>query len=74
MIAYAEGGSRDIVTPGKNGLLFPEQTVESLVEAIQKFEQTKFNTDTIIKSAAKFSTEKFTQGITKIINDKRGRQ
>ncbi len=74
VIAYAEGGSRDIVTPGKNGLLFPEQTVESLVEAIQKFEQTKFNTDTIIKSAAKFSTEKFTQGITKIINDKRGRQ
>lgn len=70
VIAYAEGGSRDIVVPGKNGLLFPEQTVESLAQAIKEFDTKKFNQATVVASAERFSTEKFTQGITKIINQK----
>lgn len=70
VLAYAEGGSRDIVTPGKNGLLFPEQTVDSLVAALQEFEHSKFDTETVIKSAAKFSTDKFTRGIVKIIKER----
>lgn len=70
VIAYAEGGSRDIVTPGKNGLLFPKQNVGSLVKAMQKFEQVKFSPAVAIQSATKFSTDNFTQGITKIINEK----
>lgn len=70
VIAYAEGGSRDIVTPGKNGLLFPKQTVESLAQTLQKFEKTKFSTDAAIQSASKFSTAKFTQGITELLKER----
>ncbi len=70
VIAYAEGGSRDIIVTGKNGLLFPEQTVDSLIKVMQKFKHTKFNSDIVTKTSAKFSTEKFTQGITEIINKK----
>lgn len=71
VIAYAEGGSRDIVTE-KNGMLFAEQTVASLAQALQKFDQSQFNSGAVAKSATKFSTTKFTQGITKIINNRRG--
>lgn len=68
VIAYAAGGSRDIVTPGENGLLFPEQTVDSLASALVEFERTKFSEKSVIASAQQFSTDKFRQGITKIVN------
>jgi glycosyltransferase involved in cell wall biosynthesis len=38
VIAYAGGGALDTVIPGETGLLFPEQTVESLCAALQTFE------------------------------------
>ncbi|TCZ66894.1 glycosyltransferase [Roseicella aquatilis] len=37
LIAYARGGSRDIVTP-QTGLLFPEQSAASIAEAVEQFE------------------------------------
>ena len=37
VIAYAKGGPRDYVIPGKTGALFKKQTVESLVETLQDF-------------------------------------
>lgn len=39
VLAFGEGGSRDLVTPGKNGLLFSEQTVASVARTIDEFEQ-----------------------------------
>ena len=38
VIAFGRGGATETVIHGKTGVLFPEQTVESLVQAIQSFE------------------------------------
>lgn len=59
VIAYAAGGSRDFIRPGVNGLLFPEQTVSSLVRALSEFDPGAFDRATVAASADKFSTAHF---------------
>jgi len=67
VIAYAAGGSRDFVQPGKNGVLFPEQTVKSLVTAIEQFEQQKFDRGTIKSTAQQFKTQNFQSAIRHLV-------
>lgn len=59
IIAFGEGGARDYVQDGKNGILFEKQTVKSLAEAILKFEKMKFDRGKVSKTADKFSEERF---------------
>lgn len=59
VIAFGNGGAKDYITEGKNGIFFKEQTVKSLANAILCFEKMKFSRDKISKSVNKFSEEKF---------------
>jgi len=59
VIAFGEGGARDYVKDGENGVLFAEQTAKSLAEAILKFEKMKFNREKVAKSAKKFAVARF---------------
>ena len=59
VIAFSEGGSKDYIKDGKNGILFDEQTAKSLAEAILKFEKMKFNRERVSKSADKFGEDRF---------------
>lgn len=61
VIAYQAGGALDYIVPGKTGEFFAEQTVESLVEALKKFDASKYKADDIKTFAAQFSTETFRQ-------------
>lgn len=59
VIAYQAGGALDYVTPGKTGLFFEAQTVESLCVALETFQGTSFDASVIRKAAERFSTERF---------------
>lgn len=59
VIAYGEGGVRDYIQDGKNGILFKEQTATSLAEAILEFEKRKFSRTRIAKTALKFDEKRF---------------
>jgi glycosyltransferase involved in cell wall biosynthesis len=59
VIAYAKGGARDVVTDGKTGVLFPEQTVPSLTDAIKRFRDMNFDHTAIHKRGEEFSEERF---------------
>ena len=59
VIALAQGGVLETVVDGKTGVYFSERSVDSLVEAIKKFEKTKINPLDCIKQAQKFSKERF---------------
>jgi len=63
VIAYGRGGVTESVVDGRSGIFFPEQTTESLVNAIQQFERRegRFNTADIRSSALRFSAERFRQ-------------
>ena len=53
VIAYGRGGARETVVDKRTGLLFEEQTVESLIGAIERFErlQGEFNSASIQRHA-----------------------
>ncbi len=61
LIAYAGGAAREIVQPGRSGLLFEEQTSDALAGAIRLFEATQGEYDpaAIALDAVRFSRERF---------------
>jgi glycosyltransferase involved in cell wall biosynthesis len=59
VIAYKKGGAIDTVIPGKTGILFEEQTPESLADAIKRFEKMQFVVDNLLTNAKRFSFESF---------------
>lgn len=64
VIAYGRGGATETVVDGETGLLFAEQTPESLAGALQRFEQCErdFDPRHLHAHAEKFSTENFLTG------------
>jgi glycosyltransferase involved in cell wall biosynthesis len=61
LIAYKAGGALDYVEEGKTGVFFAEQTVDSLVAALQAFmERPEFDYQYIQTQAASFAPEVFT--------------
>ncbi|MBN2086869.1 glycosyltransferase [Candidatus Peregrinibacteria bacterium] len=63
VIALNKGGSLDTMIDGKTGVLFSDQTVKSLSDAIQKFETMKFDPKFIRKHAEKYDVELFKKKI-----------
>lgn len=59
IIAYNKGGVLDTVINGKTGILFKDQTVQSLVNAVNKFEKMLFSKSVILKNANRFVKNKF---------------
>ena len=59
VIAYGKGGALETVVDGVSGMFFDTQSVESLCEAVQKFETMKFDHARISAHAHKFSVERF---------------
>lgn len=60
VIAYGKGGALETVVNGKTGILFNEQTEDSLIDAIQRFESDfSYDPFQIRSHAEEFSTERF---------------
>lgn len=69
VIGYAKGGTLDIVKDGETGVLFHEQTVESIVQAIKKSEKIRFFPSKLARTAKRFDKGLFITKIRKIVND-----
>ncbi len=69
VIALGRGGALDYVKDGKNGVLFKEQTVESLKKAIVRFEKMKFEREKVSESAKKFAAKRFDKEICRVIDE-----
>ena len=59
VIAFAGGGALDTVIDGVTGVLFHEQTSESLAEAIRRFETLHFDPAVIRRHAQRFDRRAF---------------
>ena len=70
VIAYAEGGAKDYILEGKNGILFDKQKASTVAEAILKFEKMKFKRESIPGTVTKFSENRFDKEMRKFINEK----
>jgi glycosyltransferase involved in cell wall biosynthesis len=69
VIGYAKGGVLDIIQDGESGILFPEQTVESLIAAIQRFDDYSFLPATLYRKSKRFAPSLFDQKMRKIVGD-----
>jgi glycosyltransferase involved in cell wall biosynthesis len=69
VIAYKAGGALDYVVPGITGEFFAEQTVDSLVEALKKFDSSKYDSAKIRAKAEEFSVEVFKSKIAEVVKE-----
>lgn len=69
VIAFGSGGALETVVHGKTGLLFNEQSVDALIDAVRLFEESKllFQPETIRAHVAQFSAHNFQTSMRKII-------
>ena len=69
VIAFKGGGALETVVDGVTGLFFDEQTPESLVEAVERYEliEAKFSSNRIVQHAEKFNRQKFKEGMRRVI-------
>lgn len=67
VIAYRRGGATETVRDGVSGIFFNEQTVASLIQALNSFDNTKFNPEVIKQQAEQFSAERFKKKIKEFI-------
>ena len=70
VIAFGKGGVLDTVVDGETGILFKEQSVDSLKEAILSFEKMKFDKAKIRKHALEFDEPVFQNKIKSFIEEK----
>lgn len=70
VIAYKKGGALDTVLDEKTGILFEEQNVESLVEAVGKFEKygVEYDRQQIKEYSEKFSVYRFKKEFKDYVN------
>jgi glycosyltransferase involved in cell wall biosynthesis len=59
VIAYGKGGALETVLAGQTGVFFEEQSAESLVEAVERFEREAFDPRLARQNAARFSKAQF---------------
>ena len=73
VIGLGKGGALDIIEEDVNGVLFDEQTVESLMDAMERFESKKFSEDAVRETAKKFSEETFKAQMAALVEEWRPR-
>lgn len=74
VIAYRSGGLKETVLEGKTGVFFDTLTVESIVDAVKRFETLRLRSgrkleEECIDQAEKFSKENFEKGIRKVVHE-----
>lgn len=67
VIAFGKGGAAETVIPGETGIFFSEQSVRSLIAAVEEFERLSFDPLGIRKNAERFSVERFQREFVSLI-------
>jgi len=68
VLAYGKGGATETVVDGKTGLLFGEQTADSLADAIERSEAMNWDSALIARHAATFSEERFIKQVHEAVS------
>lgn len=70
VIAYGVGGATESVVHGKTGVFFYDQTWESLLDTLLKFDEHTWNPHAIREHSLQFSTERFKREIKHYVEEK----
>jgi glycosyltransferase involved in cell wall biosynthesis len=72
VIAFAAGGSAEIVHDGVNGILFEEQHADDIVRAVRRLEMTAWPEEQVRSRVENFSRETFQNKIRRFIEERAG--
>lgn len=69
VLAYGRGGVCDSVTADESGILFDAQSVDCLIDAVERLEAwlPSFDPAAAMRNAARFAPERFDEGIMKAV-------
>jgi glycosyltransferase involved in cell wall biosynthesis len=70
VIALGKGGALETVIPQRTGIFFDEQTVASLLDAIQKFEKMSFDPEVVREHAQQFNRLRFQREFKQFVEKK----
>jgi glycosyltransferase involved in cell wall biosynthesis len=72
VIAWSSGGTKETIVAGETGIFFDEQTPQSLMDAVNKFETSRhrFNPSVIRAHSKQFSREVFEENIKNFVEQK----
>ncbi len=59
VIAFAQSGTAEIVEDGKTGMLFREQSKQSIIDAVKKLQKMTISPEACIKNAQRFTKRRF---------------
>lgn len=70
VIAYGRGGALDTVRDGETGLLFPDQSADGLIAAVERFEREgldDLDPQALVRHARRFDEAAFRRGISGLL-------
>ena len=67
VIAFGRGGVTESVVAGKTGVFFGDQTPESLIAAVEQFEQCEWDPAEIRANAERFSVARFREEFARTV-------
>lgn len=70
VLAFGKGGALETIVDGASGIFFQEQSVSSILQALNTFEKTAWNPTTVRQCALRFSKERFKKEFQGFINRK----
>ncbi|HLF27094.1 MAG TPA: glycosyltransferase [Anaerolineae bacterium] len=70
VIALGAGGALDTVIDGTTGVLFAEQSVDALIDAVRRLDTIDFSPNTIRANAARFDTSVFVSKLSRFVEEK----
>ncbi len=70
VIAFGRGGARETVIDGVTGVFFEEQSVESIVDTVDRFESLSFDPNKIREHAETFSKQRFQREFSSFVQEK----
>lgn len=69
VVAYRAGGATETVISGETGVFFEKQTVDSLIQGIDEFEELSWNRRALRRHAEKFNRQVFASRIGSFLNE-----
>lgn len=70
VIAFADGGATETVSPNETGIFFHKQNWETLFQTLLNFDQQNWDSQKIREHALQFKTENFKNKLQKIVSDR----
>ncbi|MHB8652361.1 MAG: glycosyltransferase [Terriglobia bacterium] len=69
VLAFGKGGAVEIVQNSQTGILFEEQTVDSILDGLSKLEKIRFDPDKLHYSVLRFSHDRFVNEFSRLVDE-----